>query len=470
MRARILVVVAIVTAMILVYLVVRPGPPARSAGGSALDAAVSERPRRGFDQAPAARETPRRQPVRSEASDSGATREGSIEIAGHVVLGDGSPGDRLHLVALAEGAERGEELSARGRARSPLLVGETWTDPAGAFAVTLESDDPPDGFELRQITHSRIGQSSARYGWTTNTSIRHVIPGGRLRVRVVDPNGVDASGVKVEARFFDPEAPSGDPPVPRQRTTGSDGVAEFHFNEAAVVDLVATRIDDGATATRRGLPVDARTPTGDCTLALAERELTGALYVEVVDEHGGVVSDYAVEVSAVDGSFGPRFVDSRDVGASGRIPGIPEGRVVVTLAPRFGLPPSLYSTDPPPGRTVDVAAGATSEVRLVVALGSRMAFELDRETSDDGRLGVRYRREETPRAPWQVASDLWVYFESGGGRVSSWMEDDGVYYTDRIRPGAIEVQVFDLATEEVLWSDSLSLSAGTIPRVSVPVR
>ena len=130
----------------------------------------------------------------------------------------------------------------------------------------------------------------------------------------------------------------------------------------------------------------------------------------------------------------------------------------------------MYSERGVPLRKAMISRDATDEVEIRVNIQARLLFDLRREghaeRSYDERaeLGVRYRYAGQPDAEWASTSFLHRFLENSGVRLGG-MSDPGLYCTDVIPEGQLDLELFDVLAFD--YGPARAIKEGVVVRPRV---
>ena len=400
-------------------------------------------------------------------------------VLGRVTLTDGTLAAGMELVAVFPETEHSGRVLLMGRRSPEHLYSQTWTNKQGEFKFEFERGQQPDVFRIEQVNRLELGQNGATYEFDPEGFIEHTVPGGRLTVEVLGPEGLRANDqrlgnqhVRIEAVFTTRDAEGREQSQVRQSYTNSEALFRFYYNEPARVSVSAVRPYDGAFGELNDLVLDPTEPNRRHVLSLVPLSETGSLKLIVIDDDGLPVLDFGVSLRASDGSFGPRYVYSEELGPEGIFSGLPLGPLDIQFMERYRSPPSLYAENGVPIRKAMISRDDIDEVQVRVSIQTRLLFDLRRDrparTDFDERaeLGVRYRYADEPDAEWASTSFLHRYLENSGVRLGG-MSEAGLYCTDVVREGQLDLELFDVLTDEVVWTGSTKIRNGTLTPVLV---
>ena len=384
-------------------------------------------------------------------------------LRGTVELTDGTSTGGIELAVLDPDAPlwSGRGL-ADGKLNQDFLLAHGWASKEGAFEFELKHPVPKEGFRIEQLNYRKVGQNHQIYEEDLDAPIKHVIPGGRVSVRLLDPSGGPVYG-QLRTKVFFRRLDSGLDSEPYSSITipGGGQDVRFLYVEPARITVTVVRPHDGASGKLENVVLDPNSPAEVHQLTVFPLTETGRIKITVLDQNDLQVLDYGVRVSAGDGSFGPRYFYGSEIGAEGIVDGLPMGIMKIELADRFRSPPSLYSTDGVPQRWSGVARDSPIETVFRVNIQSRLAFELQREGEERERLGVSYRKIGSPSEEW-VKNDFLSIFLDEGGVTFGGMEGNGVYYSEVLSAGHFEVEVFEIESDKVVWSGNSQVHEGRL--------
>jgi len=390
-----------------------------------------------------------------------------LAVRGRIKLTDGTTVGGMELIAVLPEAVLPGRVLLQGKRSPEHLYSHTWTNKQGEFVFEFESERLPDRFRIEQVNKRELGQSDRIYAFDPSVAIEHVVRGGQFSVEILSPSGGPQFGyVRVAASFREPNSREEEDVRKLGSQLSEDGVARFYYRDPVHASLTAVRPQDGASGALEEVFLDPTQKHRLFSLSLLPPTETGRIKLNVVDRGGLPVEYYSVSLSARDGSFGPWNVSSEHLGSDGVCSDLPIGNIDVELIERFGYPPSLYSTRGSPLQTVTVARDEQTEVQIQVKVQTRIAIYLERSSELKPELGIRFRYVDDLKQQWMSSSVLFRYRDTVGVRFGG-MTETGTYYSEVTREGQLDLELFDVMTDEVVWTGIAMIQNGTLTPIEI---
>ena len=388
-------------------------------------------------------------------------------IRGRIELTDGTTVGGMELVAVLPEAVLPGRVLLQGKRSPEHLYSHTWTNKQGEFVFEFESEHLPKSFRIEQVNKRELGQSDRVYAFDPEVVIVHVVRGGQFSVQILSPSGDKQFGyVRVAASFRDPNSGEEEDVRSLASQLSEDGVARFFYRDPIRASLTAVRPEDGASGSLEEVFLDPTEKHRLFSISLVPLAETGRIKLSIVDGDGLPVVYYSVNLSSRGGTFGPWNVSSEHLGADGICSGLPIGDIEVDLRERFSYPPALYSTKGNPIWTATVSRDEQVEVRIQVKLETRIAIHIERSGELKPELGIRFRYVDDPEQQWLNTSVYFRYRDTVGMRFGG-LRETGMYYSEVIREGQLDLELFDVLTDEVVWTGGTTVHNGTLTPIEV---